>query len=88
MNTFKSTLLLVGLTLILVFVGDWVGGQNGMILAFVISVAMNFCSERRTSSWSAVKSILFPCHNPICLDARSFMISSVPPPIALTFTSR
>ena len=28
------------------------------------------------------------CHNPICLDARSFMISSVPPPIALTFTSR
>jgi heat shock protein HtpX len=42
MNTFKSTLLLVGLTLILVFVGDWVGGQNGMILAFVISVAMNF----------------------------------------------
>ena len=28
------------------------------------------------------------CHNPICLDARSFMISSVPPPIALTLTSR
>jgi hypothetical protein len=28
------------------------------------------------------------CHNPICRDARSFMISSVPPPIALTFTSR
>lgn len=28
------------------------------------------------------------CHNPICLDARSFMISSVPPPMALTLTSR
>jgi heat shock protein HtpX len=42
MNTFKSTLLLVALMLVLVFVGDRVGGQNGMILAFVISVAMNF----------------------------------------------
>ena len=27
-------------------------------------------------------------HNPICRDARSFMISSVPPPMALTLTSR
>jgi heat shock protein HtpX len=42
MNTFKSTLLLVSLMLVLIFIGDWVGGQNGMILAFVISVAMNF----------------------------------------------
>ena len=42
MNTFKSTLLLVALMLVLVFVGDRIGGQNGMILAFVISVAMNF----------------------------------------------
>jgi heat shock protein HtpX len=42
MNTFKSTLLLVALMLVLVFVGDRVGGQNGMIIAFLISVAMNF----------------------------------------------
>ena len=42
MNTFKSTVLLVGLMLVLVFVGERVGGQNGMILAFLISVAMNF----------------------------------------------
>jgi hypothetical protein len=27
-------------------------------------------------------------HNPICLEARSFMISSLPPPMALTLTSR
>jgi hypothetical protein len=27
-------------------------------------------------------------HNPICRLARSFMISSVPPPMALTLTSR
>ncbi|MDR3745489.1 MAG: zinc metalloprotease HtpX [Acidobacteriaceae bacterium] len=42
MNTFKSTLLLVGLMLLLVFAGDRIGGQNGMLLAFVLSVAMNF----------------------------------------------
>lgn len=42
MNTFKSTLMLVALMLVLVLVGARIGGQNGMILAFVISVAMNF----------------------------------------------
>ena len=42
MNTFKSTLLLVALTLFLIFVGDRVGGQNGMIFAFLLSVAFNF----------------------------------------------
>jgi heat shock protein HtpX len=28
--------------LVLVFAGDWIGGERGMILAFLISVAMNF----------------------------------------------
>ena len=42
MNTFKSTLLLVVLTLFLIFVGDWVGGRNGMVLAFLLSVVFNF----------------------------------------------
>ena len=42
MNTFKSTFLLVALMLLLIGIGDRIGGQNGMILAFVISVAMNF----------------------------------------------
>jgi heat shock protein HtpX len=44
MNTFKSTLLLVTLTLILVLAGDWIGGQNGMVLAFMLSAVMNFVS--------------------------------------------
>jgi heat shock protein HtpX len=44
MNTFKSTLLLVCLTLLLLFIGDRLGGQNGLILAFAISVVMNFVS--------------------------------------------
>jgi heat shock protein HtpX len=42
MNTFKSTLMLVSLMLLLVLLGERIGGQNGMILAFIISVAMNF----------------------------------------------
>ncbi len=42
MNTFKSTFLLVLLTLFLVFIGDHFGGRNGMILAFVLSVLFNF----------------------------------------------
>jgi len=42
MNTFKSTLLLVSLTLILVLAGDWIGGQNGMVFAFLLSAVMNF----------------------------------------------
>jgi heat shock protein HtpX len=42
MNTFKSTLLLVVLTLFLILIGDYFGGQNGMVLAFLLSVVFNF----------------------------------------------
>ncbi|MGP8259940.1 MAG: zinc metalloprotease HtpX [Acidobacteriaceae bacterium] len=42
MNTFKSTLMLVALMLFLVLIGERIGGQNGMLIAFAISVAMNF----------------------------------------------
>jgi heat shock protein HtpX len=42
MNTFKSTLLLVLLTVFLLFIGNHFGGRNGMVLAFVLSVAFNF----------------------------------------------
>jgi heat shock protein HtpX len=42
MNTFKSTLLLVILTVFLIFIGDRVGGRNGMVLAFALSVVFNF----------------------------------------------
>jgi len=44
MNTFKSTLLLVSLTVLLLLIGERLGGPNGLVLAFVISVAMNFTS--------------------------------------------
>lgn len=42
MNTFKSTLMLVLLMVVLVFIGERIGGENGMLIAFAISVAMNF----------------------------------------------
>src|ERR1700751_2821395 len=42
MNTLKSTFLLVALTLVLLFIGQYFGGRNGMVLAFVLSVVFNF----------------------------------------------
>lgn len=41
MNTFKSTLLLVALAVFLILIGDYFGGRNGMVLAFLLSVAFN-----------------------------------------------
>jgi heat shock protein HtpX len=44
MNTLKTALLLTSLTLFLLFVGQHFGGRNGMLIALVIAVAMNFFS--------------------------------------------
>lgn len=44
MNTLKTAFLLTALTLLLVFLGQHYGGQNGMILAFLMAAAMNFFS--------------------------------------------
>jgi len=44
MNTFKSSLLLVTLTVLLIAIGDHFGGQNGAIIAFVIAAITNFIS--------------------------------------------
>jgi heat shock protein HtpX len=41
-NTFKTTFLLLALTLLLMFIGNALGGQNGMLMALVISAMMNF----------------------------------------------
>jgi heat shock protein HtpX len=43
-NWFKTTLLLGVMTVIVVFIGRLLGGQQGMILAFVIAIGMNFFS--------------------------------------------
>ena len=44
MGMFKTTLLLAGLTGILMFMGKAVGGNGGMMLMFIISMGMNFFS--------------------------------------------
>ena len=44
MNAFKTTVLLTGLTLLLVLAGDYIGGSNGALIAFVIAAATNFFS--------------------------------------------
>ena len=44
MSSFKTFVLLVGLTLLLIFVGQVLGGREGMIFAFGIALVMNFVS--------------------------------------------
>jgi len=43
-NVFKTGLLLAALTAMLVLIGGAIGGQQGMVIAFVIALAMNFFS--------------------------------------------
>lgn len=44
MNTLKTAFLLTALTLLLVLAGEYFGGRNGMVLAFIIAAGMNFFS--------------------------------------------
>jgi len=41
MNTFKTFFLMIGLTLLLMLVGDLIGNKNGMYIAFVFAMGMN-----------------------------------------------
>lgn len=43
-NWFRTTLLLGVMTLLIVLIGNLLGGQQGMIFAFILAVAMNFFS--------------------------------------------
>jgi len=44
MESFKTIFLLTGLTLLFVWLGFVAGGQQGMVIAFVIALGMNFFS--------------------------------------------
>ena len=44
MNTTKTIVLMVGLTVLLVFIGGALGGRQGMIFAFIFAGAMNMFS--------------------------------------------
>jgi len=41
-NLFKTAVLLAALTSLVVLIGEVVGGQQGMLIAFIFAVAMNF----------------------------------------------
>jgi len=43
-NTFKTAFLLTALTLLLMFIGRFFGGQNGMLIALIFAAIMNFVS--------------------------------------------
>jgi len=57
MNTLKSVFLMTLLTVLVVYVGYWVGGQGGMMIAFVFAVIMNFGSY-----WFSDKIVLAMYH--------------------------
>jgi heat shock protein HtpX len=42
MNTTKTVLLMAALTMLLVVVGNFLGGESGMLMAFLIAIVMNF----------------------------------------------
>ena len=44
MNALKTTILLSVLTVLLILAGEYLGGSNGAIIAFVIAAATNFFS--------------------------------------------
>ncbi len=44
MNAFKTTVLLTILTVFMILAGEYFGGENGMIIAFIIAAATNFFS--------------------------------------------
>ena len=43
-NTFKTAFFLTALTLLLMFIGQAFGGQNGMLLALIVAAVLNFIS--------------------------------------------
>ncbi len=57
MNTLKTTLLLGGLTGLLLLFGGYFGGQQGIVIAFIFALVMNFGSY-----WFSDKIILSMYH--------------------------
>lgn len=60
-NTIKTTLLLTTLTVLLVLIGQGVGGTGGMVLAFVMAIVMNggayWFSDKLALSMSGAREV-------------------------------
>jgi heat shock protein HtpX len=61
MNTFKTAMLLTGMTLLLVVGGQFIAGEQGMIMAFGIAVVMNaiayFFSDKMALAMSGARPV-------------------------------
>ena len=65
MNYFRTTLLLAALTGLFMTIGFFIGGQSGMVIAFVIALGMNAFSY-----WNSDKMVL-SMHNAQEVDVRT-----------------
>ncbi|MBL4759087.1 MAG: zinc metalloprotease HtpX [Rhizobiales bacterium] len=65
MNFFRTAILLAGLTALFMVIGQLIGGQIGMIIAFVIALAMNVYSY-----WNSGNAVL-RMHNAVEVDAKN-----------------
>src|SRR6478736_5316876 len=78
MNTTKTIVLMVGLTVLLVFLGGAFGGRQGMILAFIFAGAMNMFSY-----WFSDKMVLRMYNAREVTEAESPMLWGVTHNLAL-----
>ncbi len=65
MNIFKTGVLLAAMTALFMAVGYAIGGQSGMIIAFLVAAAMNFFNY-----WKSDKMVL-RMHNAVEVDERN-----------------
>jgi heat shock protein HtpX len=78
MNTTKTIVLMVGLTVLLVFIGGAFGGRQGMIYAFIFAFAMNMFSY-----WFSDKIVLRMYNAQEATEAEAPMLWGVTHDLAL-----
>jgi len=78
MNTTKTIVLMVGLTVLLVFLGGAFGGRQGMIFAFIFALGMNMFSY-----WFSDKIVLRMYNAREATEAEAPMLWSVTHDLAL-----
>src|SRR2546426_10984171 len=78
MNTVKTVALMVGLTVLLVFIGGAFGGRQGMMFAFIFAFAMNMFSY-----WFSDKIVLRMYNAREATEAEAPMLWSVTHSLAM-----
>src|SRR5437899_4032254 len=78
MNTTKTIVLMVGLTVLLIFVGGALAGRQGIVIAFIFAMAMNMFSY-----WFSDKIVLRMYNAQEVTEAQSPMLWGVTHDLAL-----